>query len=279
MEKVDFIGPLCESLAFEFSENDLQTVFYLLFQIANTAELLTSIVDKGVVQKCLGHRTTGSFLLLSKLSNVPAALQQELSAGMEAWAMEILENKESEAPMIRGALILVTRIMLTYPVPEEGKAKDPEVVAKAEKLFDIVMPILLANTKVPELVTSGFALLALCVPFAPEKVTEKKAIPAASVMMSVYNNDHSVASNIMTFLYECANNGKLQEILQNKAVLPTAMKALSTHPGSEVLVERGVALAILCDHPKKEILLRSALVQFPESKLLKRYIPILKIAL
>lgn len=272
---LEFIGALCDSLVFEYSDIDLQTVFYLIFQSANTAELLAAVVEKGVVKICFKHRTTGSFLLLSKLSNVPAALQEEIEGGMEGWAMEVLENKESEGPMVRGALIFMTRIMLGYGVPEKGKEKDPVVVAKSEKLFDVVTSILLANTKVPELVTSGFALLSLCVPFAPDKVTEKKLITAASVMMSVFNDDASVASNIMTFLYECATNGKLEEILQTRAALPTAMKALRTHQYSEVLVERAVGLAVLCNHPKKEILLQSALVQYPESKILKQYIHIL----
>jgi hypothetical protein len=54
------------------------------------------------------------------------------------------------------------------------------------------------------------------------------------------------------------------EILKNRAVLPTAMKVLATHPGDRV-VWKGVGLAVLCGHANKELLLRAALVQFGET--------------
>jgi len=169
--------------------------------------------------------------------------------------------------MLRAALILIARLFLC--VEKDGGS------ALGARVFDAVMPVLIAHTKVPEIVSNGFAVLTLCVPLAREKVTERKAVTAASVMMSVHNDDRGVVSNIMAFLYACAGNGELQEIKGNRAVLPTAMKALKAHADGETIVERGVGLAILCDHPNKEVLLRSALVQFPASSFLRQFVSVI----
>jgi len=87
MAKVDFVGPLCDSLAFEYDDTNLQTVFYLLFQVSNSLEDIARIAERGVADICMRRRTTGSFLLLSKLSLATLAFEFE---GALEWALSVL---------------------------------------------------------------------------------------------------------------------------------------------------------------------------------------------
>jgi hypothetical protein len=80
---------------------------------------------------------------------------------------------------------------------------------------------------------------------------------------------------LIAFIYECCEHGLVENVKAHKAVVPTVMKALTTHPQTEVLVERAVGIAILTDHPRKEALLRAALGQFGDSKFLRKYVSLI----
>jgi hypothetical protein len=51
------------------------------------------------------------------------------------------------------------------------------------------------------------------------------------------------------------------------------MKALQEFPDHPPLVERAVTIAVLLDHQNKEKLMMAAMRQFPDSKLLKDFLP------
>jgi hypothetical protein len=76
---------------------------------------------------------------------------------------------------------------------------------------------------------------------------------------------------IVEFLYECARAGLKAELVEVEPLKGTVMKALEKWPCEQTVVERGVSLAVLFDHPEKETLLRAALRQFPGSEVLQEF--------
>ncbi|KAH0785869.1 hypothetical protein GPJ56_010269 [Histomonas meleagridis] len=268
----NFVELLCDGFKYDLNEVALQTLFYLIFQIANNEELLVKANEKGIVEICMQKKTSGAMMLLSKICIIKDALKKAINGGALDWSFELLETKDLEIQLYRASMIVITRYFLTIPLPEEGKEVEKRVKELSERVFDDINPIILSSTKVPELVSCAFGTISLCVPYAPSKVEQYKLIRLASVLLSIYLKEPQIASNIVSFIFECSNYGYLNAIKNDRAVMPTVMKALSVNPKEEMLVERAVILANLCDHQNKTALLQAALLQFPTSKLLKDFI-------
>lgn len=267
----DFVGPLYKGFGYDLSENELQTLFYLMYQIANNEELLLKVLDLGIVDICIKKHTSGAMMFLSKVSCIQQALKSAVDNGVLDWTFELLEKEGIEVQLYKSAMIVITRYLLSIPLPQDNNV-EVEIKEFSSKVFDDVLKVVLANSKIPELAACAFATLSLCIPFAHEKVVEKKAIKAASVFLVMYMNDVSVANNLVTFLYECVNYGYIEEIKNDKAVISTLMKTLAAHPDAELLVERAVVIACEVDHPNKKSMLQAALLQFPDSLVLQKYV-------
>jgi hypothetical protein len=262
--KVDLLTPLCDSLSFSYSDEDLQTVFFLMFQLSHSPASLDFLVGRGLVEFCMGNRTTGSFLLISKLCYVPDGCRRLSDAGALLLAFEILENKENEPTLLRAALVVTSRIILTSGFATEVAAR----------VFDCVMPVVLKHSKAGEIVGPAFAALALCVRQAPAKVVETRGVQVASVILSIFTREVKVAVNTVTFLFECADSGLVPDVLQVRAALPTVVKALEEHMDDEMIVERAVGLLVLCRHQRADALLQAAVQRFPQSQFLAKFLSV-----
>jgi hypothetical protein len=235
-----------------------------MFQLSQSPASLEFLVGRGLVEFCMDNRTMGSFLLISKLCHVPDGCRRLSDLGAILWTFEILQNKENEPPLLRGALVLTSRIILSGGFPSEI----------ADRVFDSVMPVVMKHSKVGEIIGPAFAALALCVRQAPAKVVETRGTQVASVVLSIFIRDVKVAVNIVTFLFECAESGLVGDVLQVRAALPTVVKALEEHMNDEMIVERAVGLLVLCGHQRADELLRAAVKRFPESQFLARFLSV-----
>lgn len=282
MDKLDFLDPLCDGLTLDLSEDEMQMVMYLLFHLTNSDDQISKLVTENVTEVCLKHRSDGSFMLLSKLCFNHKACMLSIKDKLLDWASGVLVDPKSENHLTLAAFYICTQLfeelhkmLTTDPIEQDDSNAIAEVCpslgelpALVQKIEANAMKSLLANTKNPEIIYNAFNFLTFCLPYAKEQLIQQKAIQAASVMLSVQNDNIKVAATILEFLYKACEVLGADEVKKVKPVLPTAMKALNTHTTNPLVVEYGAALAVYLDHPKKESLLDAALEVFPKSELL-----------
>ena len=68
-----------------------------------------------------------------------------------------------------------------------------------------------------------------------------------------------------------------QQCKDCRALIPTVMKMIKQYTSFGTIVERAVGILIICEHPNRKEILRSAIMQFPESDFFKKYIDVLEI--
>lgn len=265
MAKSDFIPPITEALKMEITPEECDASFYLLFKMAFNMQVLVQLVSDNILEVIFDKKTEAAFMLLSKIVLLKDASQSAFQQGAFEWALKNLESNEEVLQV--GSMGILGSLLLNVDIEE----------AKASDIFDKVMPKIMAATKNQEIVSNGFGALAAAAPKAKAKVTETRAIRAASAILAIHTEEPDVSQNIVTFLFECAKAGLVSEIMETRSALPTAMNVLKTYPENMSIVERTVGLAILCDHPNKLTLLQAALTQFPDSKVLKPYVTLLPI--
>ncbi|KAH0794085.1 hypothetical protein GPJ56_001963 [Histomonas meleagridis] len=274
MTECDFVTPLIEGFSFDLTDSEIQTIFYLVYQLITNEELLLKSYDMGIIKQCFMHKSKGSLLLLSKICAIPIACKDAVDNGVLDWCIDELNVKDNDPNNLRAPMLLITRYLLTVPLPSECDDQKPpaEIVEFTQKVFDIVMSNVVSNSKSSEIVSCAFGILALCVPFSVESVGKNKAVRAASVMLAIYCNDISVATNIVTFLYEALKYGCKEQIKSDVAVVKTVAKAIAENPESQLLVERGVIIAYECGHSNGKVMLQAAVKQFPTSDVLRKYV-------
>ncbi|OHS95160.1 hypothetical protein TRFO_10641 [Tritrichomonas foetus] len=273
MDKLDFIDPLCDGLTLDLTDDQTEAVMYLLFHLAGKEEQSKQIHNEGVTEICLKKRNHGSFMLLSKLCFVPEACQLAVKEGIIDWCLSILNDpKEKQKHLLLGALVLLPQTLL----PENNPNIEKDGPLIYEKIVSAVYSTMMKNTKDSELISNGFATAIVCVPHVPQKIIEQKFIQAASVLLAVHNNDVKTAATILEFLFKLCQTAGADEVKKVNAVLPTAMKALSTHSSHFLVVEYGTGLAIYLGHEKRNELYKAALEILPKSELLQQMKSLLK---
>lgn len=260
IEQTDVFRNICASFNLEMTPEQRGLAYDLLSNLSSSPNQLLEVASQGFIEKAWESKCEGSFCLLSRLCTIPEYCKKIIDLGILDWSFQNLTKEDATPKLLSASIIVFIKIILLEEHPPiEGK------------VFDAVAPVIIAKNKLPDVVSSGFAALSLCLPEAADKILGSRILTAASVLLSYFMDDIVVATNIITFLYECASAGKAEDIKQARAVFNTSMKALQNHPDSEVLVERAVGLAILCDHPNKDTLLSAALQQFPQSKFLQQF--------
>ncbi|OHS95956.1 hypothetical protein TRFO_37894 [Tritrichomonas foetus] len=263
--KDDFLTPISNSLRLKLTPQEVEIAFMLLYNIASSPSQIQFVVESGAVDHILAHKSLGSLMLLSKIAMVEDVLIQTHSSGGFDWIIEKVKENSERLDLVVAAAMIISRYLLH--LEEESRPTKSEVGL----MFDTFVPLVIKNSKDSEVVSSCFAAFALGAEFNAEKITELKLIRAASAILAIHIKRTTVAQNIVTFIYECAKNGLLNEIKETKPVLPTVMNALQENPTFQTIVERAVVLAAMCDHPNKETLMAAAMEKFPNSTFLLRF--------
>ncbi|KAH0791449.1 hypothetical protein GPJ56_004664 [Histomonas meleagridis] len=266
LARSDFIPPVCAAMQLPITDDEFEAVYFLLFHLGNTVPQMTQIVSEGVLDNLFEKKNESGFMLLSKLVQMEDVAKQSYNQGAIDWALEYLQTTKENMIIVSSFILLANMLSVVEPPDEKYTA-----------IFDAVWPKIKGASKDGSIVSNGFAVLSMCAEKVKAKIEEQNIINVASALLQVHTNNQIVAQNIISFLYECSVNGMLQTIKNTRPVLPTVMNALKMYPKNRSIVERSVALAVLCDHPNKESLLQAGIIEFPESEILKKYLNIIPI--
>ena len=270
MEKLDFIDPLCDGLTLDLTDDQIQSVMHLLFLLGNKDQQLQQIHNEGVTEMCFKKKSSNSFMLLSKLVFIPEACQLALKNGVIDWAIEIISDKTTEKHLILGSLVL-----LPEAIKKENNPDFEKNSGLAEKIIEAVYHAIMNNTKESEIVAHGFHVADLCLPYAKQKIIDLKYIQASSILLSVHVKDVKASATILEFIFNCCKQLGTEPVKKIPALLPTAMKALSTHSTDPLVLEFGTGIAVYLNHAKKDDLFKAALEIYPKSKILEEMKPLL----
>lgn len=260
LARADFIPPVCAAMELPISDEEFEAVFFLLFHLGTTGPQLTQIAAEGVVDRIFEKKSDSGFMLLSKLAQLEDVAKQIQNLGAVDLALEKMKTSDEDMVVV-GAFILIANVMSVVELPGE----------KCEQVFEIVWPKLKKESKNESYVSNGFAVLSMCSEKLGQKLIEQNVVRVASALLQVHQQKQICVQNIISFIYECAVNGLLEQIKEMRPVLPTIMNALKQYPKNRYIVERAVAFAVLCDHPNKNALLQAGIMEFPDSEILKKY--------
>jgi hypothetical protein len=263
LNAVDFLTPLTHSLRYEYTPEDLKIVLCLLSWLTVSPQAIDLLIENSVIELCMEKRTIEAFMLLSRLCLSPEGTRRINHLGGLQWAFDILAAEGSPQRMLNAAMVIASQILLLTT---------DDNIARSERAVELAMAVALANAKSADVVGLAFGLLSTAVEFAPRTVIEKRAVQAASVILSVHSKDETAALRLITFLLSCAQAGLVEHVNQIRPAVPTAVKTMRDHSDSRVITERTVALAVLCGYPENETLLREATAKFPNSELLQKFV-------
>ena len=281
------IPTIINSINIELQEEEYDAAFILLFRLATKKEQFIEIGQSNVIEVINKTKTLGGLILLSKLVQVPELARAAKQEGALDWVLERLEQNTNNASVVSAASIFIAQAFLhgdesnskvqELPSEEEEKKNIEKKKQQASKAVDILFPIAKNNSKDAVLVSNCFAAIAACVEFASQRIHHHHIITAASVMLKMNIDNESVVLNIVSFFYACTQYGLKEEVKEASAAFQTTMEALQKHPTNQLLAERAVAIAVECESNVREDLLALGLKQFPESKMLRKYIGVLNI--
>jgi hypothetical protein len=259
LARADFVTPACDALGLDMTDEDFESAFYVLFQLAVTPQVLVQISAEGIADRIFEKRSDSAFMLLTKLTELPDFANAVEAQGVLPWAFEKLAS--TDLNIVEGALAVIAHVLGAM------QEIDNDLALRA---IDAIVPIVMGASKNAEIVANAFAVLTLIAENVVEKVTQLRLIRLASTLLAVHRIDVRACQNLVAFLFECARAGLVQEIQDIKVVVPTVIKTSQAFATNQALVERAVALAVMCDHPEKAQLLAAALERFPESKRLRQ---------
>jgi hypothetical protein len=255
LARVDFVTPVCDSIDLEMTDEDFESAFYILFQLASTPQILVQISAEGIADKIFEKRSDSAFMLLTKLTSLADFAQTVEAMGAIPWAFEALRSPDVN--IVEGGLAVLANVFV---------AASEIAVDVAVHALDTIVPIVMGATKNAGIVANGFAVFSLVLGKAPEKVVQHRLVRAASAILAVHRTQETACQNVIAFLYKCARVGLMAQLQEARVAIPTVIKTSEAFPKNQAIVERTVALAVMSDHPQKEVMLTAALEQFPGSK-------------
>ena len=281
------IPTIINSVSIELQEEEYDAAFIMLFRLATKKEQFIEIGESNVIEIINKTKTLGGLILLSKLVQVPELARAAKEEGALDWVLERLEQNTSNVSVISAASIFIAQAFLhgdesnskVQEIPSEAEEKQniEKKKQQAAKAVDILFPIAKNSSKDAVVVSNCFAAIAACVEFAHDRIVHHHIITAASVMLKMHIEDESVVMNIVSFFFACTQHGLKQEVKDATSAFPTTMQALQKHPTNQLLAERAVAIAVECESNVMEDLLALGLKQFPESKILRKYVSVLNV--
>lgn len=268
----DFLTPICSSFSLELQRDEFEYAYYLLYQLIHPANVHFVVSNTAIPERILSHKSEGALMLMSKLAIDADFLVQNFSESGAAWILELVKKNPDNLELLIAASIVISKMLVSFDSPEENQKilSDEDIGV----IFDLFSPMAIKYSKNIDAESSFFALFALTTSrkCSIALIKEKKLIRAASAILAIHIKSHvGVVQNIVSFFYESADNGLIDEIKETRAVLPTVMNALQQYPSYQPIVERATALAALCGHPNAEKLMKAACDQFPNSLFLLRF--------
>ncbi|KAK8882347.1 hypothetical protein M9Y10_044989 [Tritrichomonas musculus] len=267
----DVFDHLLEAFDLELKEDELDGIFYFMFNILTAqGDAIAYLEGTKILDYAMKKRTLNSMLIISRLSLSPSFIEQIKVNGAIDWAFEFL-NESNTSGLNIGISTLILRQVQTHP-EENEKFKIEEF---ADRCFTEIMPAIKANTKNFKNMNDLLEFMIPLVKISPKSVGPSNIILAASAALAVNNENAGLILTCLSFLYECAHQGLIQELSSSKLPLSSVMKTLEKFPKNQTVVEKTVGFACLMNHPNKEKLLQAALMQFPKSDFLKPFTHIL----
>lgn len=268
----DFITPICSIFSLQLQSEEFEYAYFLLYQLIHPANVHYIVSSTTVAQRILQDKSIGALMLMSKLAVDGDFLVANFGDTGLSWILELVKKNPDNLETLIAATIVISKMLISFDNLEENQQilTDEDI----NVIFDQFSPMTIKHSKNVDVVSSLFALFALTTSrkVSIAKIKEKKLIRAASAILAIHIKTHiGVSQNIVSFFYESADNGLIDEIKETKAVLPTVMNALQQYPSYQPIVERATALAALCGHPNAEKLLKAACEQFPNSTFLMRF--------
>lgn len=272
MSNNDFILPICSAFSIDLQPDEFEYCYYLLYQLIHPANIHSVVSNTGVAQRILSHKTEGALMLMSKLAIDGDFLISNFSESGVSWILDLVKKSPDNLELLIAASIVISKMLVFADDQDENQKilTDDDIGV----IFDLYSPMTIKYSRNVDAVASFFALFALTTSrkCSIDLIKEKKLIRAASAILAMHIKSHiGTVQNIVSFFYESADNGLIDEIKETKAVLPTVMNALQQYPSYQPIVERATALAALCGHPNAEKLMKAACDQFPNSIFLLRF--------
>jgi len=278
--KFDFISVVLEALKLNINEEEIEAAYFILGRLSMNRDLMVQIGSEGILDHILERKTKGGLILLSLLSQIPDFGRAAERDGSIKWCFDAIKANPQDIQIISSGAIIIAQTNLILADPEdkiENMVPKNKLIDYAEDTFKLLTPLLMQNSKDPDVVANIFAAFATCIDYVPDLVREQRIIQAASAMLSMHISNPGVAANIVSLFFACAVHPDLNEdVKATRSALPTAITALKEHPSVQQIVERVVALACIYEHPKKEAFLIAGLRVFPESDIMKQYTSIIK---
>ena len=262
--KEDFVTPIANCFQLKLENEIVEDLFLLLYNISSSPSQLNYVVESGVINYIQSCHSIGALMVLSKISMNRQIIIETYNQGGIEWILNLVKENPEKLEVIIAASIFISRTLLNKDVNIKKEELD--------QMFDVFVPITIKNSKNMEVVSSTFASYALAAEFCQQKIIETKLLRTASAILAIHLKRTNIAQNIVTFFYECATHGLLNEMLEIRSIVPTIMSALSENPQYQPIVERAVAIAVLSNHPNKIQLFEAAQQQFPRSETLSKFV-------
>jgi hypothetical protein len=245
-------------------ETDTESAFIMLSRLSLPPSGLYDFLDEGLTAILLEQKTMIAALLLVRVASAPSVIAAIEADGGLGWLLQILTDQPGND---NEPHTVVSIVLHYFRQPPEG-APMPE---RAVEMFDAFVPHLREVSKLPDPVTSIFEVFALAVQYAPEKAREYRLVRMASLLLSVHMQHVRAVRDIIGFLCEAGRAGLMVELVEVEPLRGTVIKALEKWPSDQRVLERGVVLAFVFDHPEKDTWLRAATTQFPDSEVLREF--------
>ncbi|KAH0795230.1 hypothetical protein GPJ56_000906 [Histomonas meleagridis] len=274
--KSELLEAFIDCFNLELSEEEFDKLFLIIFRVVTNKNGTIEILEKrNILNLILKYKTTNSFNLLTKLTFSEKIVLEIRNGEAMNWVFEMLKTNKTNHLILNICFIIMTKIFQC--TTEEGNT--PEKKKFALDCIENIMPIAIANNKKIEVIRDIYWILIEAIPYTTEAIQKLKIIQFTTLMITTHNNDPDDINMFLKYLYMCAKNGLVNQLKENHSVLPTVMKLVDKYSKYRQIIEKVVALAVMLEHPKKEELLQAALIQFPNSKVLKEYVGILEFAI
>ncbi|OHS98904.1 hypothetical protein TRFO_34773 [Tritrichomonas foetus] len=275
---------LVDALKLELSQDQVNEIFrFLYYTLDKNSKLIEYIAETDVLDFAIKTHSVDSFLLVSRLILSEKVANMSKTNGVIDWAFSTIAENINISAYIQISLVIIGRIIQVANKTDEKTDNEGgngfDLKEFSARCFKELLPVIKQNQKDPSILTDTFTILSYVLPNAKEMIHETKLLPISSVLLSANIDNIEFVTKQLSFIYQCAKLDLVEEISSVKPLLPTIMKALDKYPNKQPIVEYSIALAVLLNHPNKETLLQSGLMQFPSSPILKVYVDILKFAL
>lgn len=267
----------------KISDKFIDNSFDFLFKIVEAPSRLPYIIGDDshddfhppILKYIEERKTPMAACLLSKLTQDSRIIELSQKNRDFVWITDIIKTLidskdpnfiEANETFIKFSIVYFSRILLANTDEQNIEFEKNHAISD---LFDLVVVIAKGAMKNRDLVSVCFSFFTLSARYVPEKIREHKLITMASLYLHLLNDFPAGVQNVISFLYEAADKANLlDELKACPKVLDNVMLALHQHIDKATIVERGVAIGCLLDHPNKHLMLADSLDRFPNDPFL-----------